>query len=203
MPAELDDELLMAQVVAGNHDAFAQLVSRHTSRFFALAFRTLQNQSDAEDIVQAVFIKLWQNPAAWNKEKAQFTTWFYRVVLNACHDFSRKHRKATHLTPETLEALSPPVTSEQTRLEEDQLQRWRQQCLMIAMQRLPSSQRDALNLVVYGQMPQKQTAEVLGTTVKAVESLLVRAKRSIAKTVNEIEKADLQPPRDLHRESKL
>lgn len=202
MLAELDDEQLMALVVAGNHDAFAQLVRRHTSKFFALAFRTLQNQGDAEDVVQAAFTKLWQKPTAWNAEKARFTTWFYRVVLNACHDFTRKHRRTATLAPEDLEALSLPLTSEQERLEDGQQDRWQQQCLMLAIRRLPSSQRDALNLVVYAEMPQKQAAEVLGTSLKALESLLVRAKRSIAGTVNEIKIADTQSSACLNRKNK-
>lgn len=203
MYKNLDDAALMKLVVAGNHDAFSEIVARHTTKFFGLAFRTLQSHSDAEDVVQAAFIKLWQKPTVWQQGKAQFTTWFYRVVLNACYDYQRKHSRVTSVDHDSLEVLTQSVIGEQERLEDDQMQRWQKHCLTLAIQKLPDSQRDALNLVVYGEMPQRQAAEVLGTTVKAIESLLVRAKRSILQTVNELEIANEQSSMAFHRESKL
>jgi len=187
MYESLDDAALMQLVVVGNHDAFAQIVARHTSKFFALAYRTLQSKADAEDIVQTAFVKLWQRPSVWQKDKSQFTTWFYRVVINACWDYQRKHRRVIGIDQQGLEALAEPIEGEQENLERYQQQRWQNYCLELAIQKLPRSQRDALNLVVYSEMPQKQAAEVLGTTVKAIESLLIRAKRSILKTVKELE----------------
>ena len=175
----------MTLVCSGKHDAFAIIVSRHTDRYFALAFRTLQNASDAEDIVQNAFIKLWRKPASWNNDKSKFTTWFYRVVINACHDHLRKNKGTINADIEVIEALADPEPSEQTVLEKNQLKAIQQQSLNEAISCLPSSQRDALNLVVYLALPQKQVAEIMGITVKAVESLLVRAKRSVAKTVNQ------------------
>jgi len=175
----------MALVCSGKHDAFAELVARHTDRFFALAFRTLRNSSDAEDIVQNAFIKLWQNPSNWNSDKSQFTTWFYRVVINACHDHMRKHKAMVNVDDDVIEVLAEPTSCEQTSLEKNQTQVQQQQLLGDAIKQLPSSQRDALNLVVYLALPQKEVAEIMGITVKAVESLLVRAKRSVAKAINQ------------------
>ena len=191
MYVNLDDTQLMALVVIGDHDAFTELVKRHTAKYFALAFRTVHNKAEAEDIVQTAFIKLWQKPTAWQKQKSQFTTWFYRVVINACYDFQRKHSRVTGVDQHVLEAFSEPIAGEQESLERDQQQRWQKYCLELAIQKLPRSQRDAINLVVYGEMPQKKAAEVLGTTVKALESLLVRAKRSISKTVTELESGEM------------
>lgn len=186
MYTQLSDGDLMPMVVAGNHDAFAELVKRHTQQFFALAFRSLQHQGDAEDVVQNAFIKLWQNPRLWNPEKSKFTTWFYRVIVNACHDYRRKHKRLLGVDDNILEAASEPVTSEQNLLERQQQLNWQQQCLEVAINQLPTSQSDALNLVVYSELPQKQAAEIMGISLKALESLLVRAKRSINKMVNEM-----------------
>lgn len=182
----------MQLVVSGNHDAFAEIVERHTDRFFALAFRTLQEKDAAEDVVQAAFIKLWQKPDSWNSEKSRFTTWFYRVVMNACHDHQRKHSRLTRVDEHILHGALDPMHSEQHLLEEEQEARWQKQCLEYAMRLLPASQQDALNLVVYCALPQKQAAEIMGVSLKALESLLVRAKRSLAKTVQELERDSMK-----------
>jgi len=182
------DNDLMLEVCKGNHDAFAALVMRHTQTFHALAYRTLRNQDDAQDIVQNSFVKLWNKPQAWQADKSKFTTWFYRVIINACHDHRRKHSRLVNVDDSVFEQASPSVESEQNAFEHRQSENWQQAALEMAIADLPSSQRDALNLVVYSELPQKQVAEILGISLKAVESLLIRAKRSIAKHINKIEK---------------
>ena len=180
---DFSDASLMRLVCSGKHDAFAEIVSRHTDRYFLLAFRTLQNAGDAEDIVQNAFIKLWQEPTRWNSEKSQFTTWFYRVVINACHDHIRKYKHQVLAGEGVIEAASESVVSEQSALEQSQVNDLQRQKLSRAIMALPSSQRDAINLVVYSALPQKQVAEIMGISVKAVESLLVRAKRALSISV--------------------
>jgi len=180
---DFSDASLMKLVNSGKHDAFAEIVDRHTDRYFALAFRTLQNASDAEDIVQNAFIKLWQKPSAWDSKKSQFTTWFYRVVINACHDHLRKFKNQVLASEEVIDSVADPIASQQSILEKDQDDDIRKQQLNDAIRLLPSSQRDVINLVVYLALPQKQVAEIMGISVKAVESLLVRAKRAISTNV--------------------
>lgn len=186
MYAKLSDSDLIPLISQGNHDAFAEVVSRHTDRFLALAFRTLHNRGDAEDVVQASFIKLWQKPQSWDGSKSKFTTWFYRVVVNACHDHRRKHKRVLDVDDQILDLVCEPVDSEQVSLEEQQEHAWQKRCLEVAISRLPTSQKDALNLVIYSELPQKQAAEIMGVSLKALESLLVRAKRTMAKTVKEL-----------------
>lgn len=173
----------MELVCTGNHEAFAELVRRHTDQFLILADRVLESRVDAEDIIQAAFVKLWQNPAAWDAEKSRFTTWFYKVVLNACHDFLRKNQRRILLDGPKLEAMLLPSDSEQEILEARQDAAQRRCDLQNAMNDLPGSQRDALNLVVYSALPQKQAAEIMGIGLKALESLLSRARKSLAQKI--------------------
>lgn len=179
----IDDQQLVLLIRSGNHDAFNELVTRHLDRFFRLAFRTLQNQSDAEDVVQSCFVKFWERPQMWKPGKALFTTWFYRIVLNACHDQMRRDARTSYLQPERLEDKSDAVSSEQSNFEVKQEDSLRQSYLAAGIRELPGPQRDALNLVVYCELKQQQAADIMGVSVKAVESLLVRAKRSLAATV--------------------
>jgi len=177
----LDDQALMALVNTGNHSAFTELVSRHTANMLKLARRTLLNSVDAEDVVQGVFIRVWQKPERWQAEKSAFSTWLYKVVLNACYDSARVSARLKAQSIEGYDAALPDVLEQICDFDQ---QTHRQQRLQSALLQLPNNQRDAINLAVFAGLPQKQVAQVLGVSVKAVESLLVRAKRKLNQLVN-------------------
>lgn len=184
----LDDTALMVLVVDGNHAAFSTLVNRHTSVSLSLAARTLNNMADAEDVVQTVFVKLWQAPQAWQANKSALSTWLYKVVLNACHDLGRHRARKNTLIENVVDQTSLIKACAQSALEQiSALQELdhRQQALMQAMTCLPSSQRDAINLSVFAGLSQKQVAEVLGVSVKAVEALLGRARKKLTKVIKQ------------------
>ncbi|MFT5572633.1 MAG: RNA polymerase sigma-70 factor (ECF subfamily) [Cryomorphaceae bacterium] len=188
----------MQMVAQANHDAFTEMVWRHTDRFLGLAFQSLQNISEAEEVVQACFIKLWQNPNRWDADKSLFTTWFYRVIVNACHDSHRKAKREITLQQHAANHIVDTVDSEQNNLQQEQYERWQQHCLEIAISELPAAQRDAINLVVYSELPQKQAAQIMGISLKALESLLVRAKRSMTLSVNKMrEQSGMRTMRDV------
>ena len=88
---EFTDEELMGRIRNGDRDAFSELVMRHTKKYYSLAYRMLSSREEAEDIVQESFLILWTNPASWDSgRQAKFTTWFYRVVWNACIDMEEE-----------------------------------------------------------------------------------------------------------------
>ncbi|MCL4678008.1 MAG: sigma-70 family RNA polymerase sigma factor [Alphaproteobacteria bacterium] len=168
----LSDESLMARICAGDHEAFAHLVRRHSRMFFAAAYRMCGHQEEAEDIVQEAFVKLWKNPHSWNPDAgAKFSTWFYRVVTNQALDHMRRKRPQTEI-PETLGDDKPDALDI---LEEGQLQT----SLEGAIQNLPERQKAALNLCFYEGLSNKEAADILGVGVKALESLLMRAKAAL------------------------
>ncbi|MFT6099627.1 MAG: RNA polymerase sigma-70 factor (ECF subfamily) [Arenicella sp.] len=177
--ANKSDSELVSFIGDGNDLAFAELVSRHTDRFFALAFRTLRSQGDAEDIVQAAFIKFWQRPHLCNPDKAKFTTWFYRVVINACHDLQRQTSRQSLLQASFAEQSNVCVDSELTSIEHRQTADWRRKTVEAGIRALPASQQDSLNLVVYSEISQREAAEILGVSLKALESTLHRAKKNL------------------------
>ena len=90
---ELSDEELMRRVMEKDGEAYSEIVIRHTDRYYALSYRLLSEREGAQDIVQDSFLMLWNSPGKWDESKnAKFTTWFYRVVLNACLDQRKKAR---------------------------------------------------------------------------------------------------------------
>lgn len=169
----VNDEALMARVVARDHPAFAALVRRHSPKFYAVAYRSVMNKGDAEDIVQEAFVKLWNKPDAWDpRRQAKFTTWFYQVVVNACIDHARKHKPLQ--LPENYDIEDTRDNVVEAMAEDE-----RNRAVTNALKALPENQRMALNLCVYEALPQKEAAQVMGISVKALESLLVRAKEQL------------------------
>ena len=100
-------------------------------------------------------------------------------MINACHDHLRKFKHQVLASEDVIDAAVESTLSEQALLESNQQKDIQDRRLREAIISLPSSQRDVINLVVYLELPQKQVAEVMGISLKAVESLLIRAKRNL------------------------
>lgn len=170
--AENSDDDLLARVAQGDRRAYSQLMDRHIDRAFGLARRVLGNKSDAEDVVQDAFLKVWQKAGQWQPGRAQFSTWLYRVVVNRCLDLKRKPASA---------ALDNVAEQSDDRPDayEDIATRQRQARIAAAVAELPERQRTAIALSYTAGMSNAQAAETMEISVKAFESLLVRAKREL------------------------
>lgn len=171
--ADKEDHELLALVRDGSGDAFAALVERHTERFYRLAYRYLQNKEAAEDVVQEAFLKLWENPALWQPERnTKFTTWFYRIIVNLCLD-QRKKKKPDALEDETL------VPDERAPADEMMMREQQQSIVEKEIAALPERQRTALNLCFDEGLSNQEAAEVMGIHLKALQSLIMRAKTTL------------------------
>nr|WP_321405990.1 sigma-70 family RNA polymerase sigma factor [uncultured Carboxylicivirga sp.] len=82
----------------GDKDAFGQLVTEYGNYVFSVVFRIVNNEADAEDISQNVFVKAWQNINKYNHEKAKFTTWLYTIAARMSLDYLKTSRKKVELT---------------------------------------------------------------------------------------------------------
>jgi RNA polymerase sigma-70 factor, ECF subfamily len=176
MPAawpDKDDHELLALVQDGSHPAFAELVKRHTDRFYRLAFRYLQNKEAAEDMVQDAFLKLWEDPTKWQPDRnTKFTTWFYRVVVNLCLDWQKRKR------PVELHEEMPLIDDRET-VDQELLRSEEQRVLEKEIAALPERQRTALNLCFDEGLSNQQAAEAMGVNLKALQSLIMRAKTTL------------------------
>lgn len=170
---EKEDQELLALIQDGDHRAFAELVERHTERFYRLAYRYVQNKETAEDIVQDAFLRLWENPSSWRPDRSsKFTTWFYRIVVNLCLDWQKKKR------PLPLnEAM--PLVDERESADEMMIRIQEQKLLEKEIAALPDRQRTALNLCFDEGLTNQQAAEVMGLNLKALQSLIMRAKTTL------------------------
>src|SRR5579872_2094013 len=83
---EITDAAVVAQVLAGDKDAFRLLVDRHTRSIYSVAYRMTANQQDAEEIVQEVFLRAYRSLARFEL-RSSFATWLYRIAVNRSLDF--------------------------------------------------------------------------------------------------------------------
>lgn len=172
-----DEDLMDTLQKNGDHQAFSFLVQRHTGRYYALAYRMMMNKQEAEDIVQDAFLKLWTKSAQWNVAKGvKFTTWFGRIVYNRCLDKKKSlQNKEVVIDIEFKDdTVSADVQMDLAR---------KQQSIEDAIGTLPERQRDALNLCFYEGYSNKDAADVMDVKVKALESLLMRAKAGLKKVL--------------------
>ncbi len=168
-----DEELVAAVADARDAAAFRLIVDRHAASALRLAERILQNRADAEDAVQEAFQRLWRDARRFRPERGRFRSWFIRVLINVCRDRQRRlHRRpATSLADM---AVLPVETEGVERL--DRVQAVRQ-----ALAALPERQRWAVVLTYYEGLSNCEAAAAMGVSVKALEALLVRARRHLAR----------------------
>lgn len=165
------DEDLMLRIAAGDQPAFRVLARRYAPLALRLARRVMGNSADAEEIVQEAMLRLWVNAPRW-RPMASFRTWFYRVVINLC--LNRK-RRAPFLPIEEASDPADPTPDAVARIERRETER----ALAAAIAALPERQRAAIALTYNEGLSNAETASALGTSVSAVETLLVRAKRTL------------------------
>lgn len=163
--------------------SFDQLYNQLNKKIFNVALHYVQNIEDAEEITADVFVDVYRKLEQFRGEAA-IETWVYRITVNKSLDFlrhkNRQKRKGFMITlfgkdDATLEIPSfhhPGVAAEQKE---------NAQILYAGINRLQENQRTAFILVYVEELPQKEVAEVMQLSVKAVESLLQRAKTQLRK----------------------
>lgn len=173
----------MARVARGDERAFQLLSRRHLPAMLGLARRILGNAAEAEDVAQEAFLRVWTHAPRW-QPLAQFRTWLTRVVVNLCLD---RKRRAPWVELEAAGDIVDPAPSAGEKAESDE----RERMLATAVEKLPARQRSAI-VLTYGEgMSNAQVAEVLDTSVSAVETLLVRAKQNLRRALGDmIDKGD-------------
>jgi RNA polymerase sigma-70 factor, ECF subfamily len=165
------DEELMLAAGRGDPAAFEQLVVRHQTAAWGVAYRFLGDPAEAEDIAQEAFLKILA-AAPHYRPSAKFRTYLYRVVARLCLDHGQKRRPVyAQELPEVADDGPSPVDA--------MTARERARDVRQALDALPAKQRLALVLRYFEGQGYAEIAAVLGTTGKAVERVLARARTAL------------------------
>ena len=185
-------EDLMARIAKGDRDAFELLVNRHQTSILNLIYRFIGDRTQAKDLAQEVFIRVWQAAKTY-KAKAKFTTWIYRITANLCfNELKSSRRKNWFLFHQSVElsghTIEETLSDSAPSAEDLLLDKERSRQISDALQSLPYNQRMALVLKRYDDLPYEEIGRIMDCSVSAVESLLVRAKRNLQEKLKNLNK---------------
>ena len=183
MDKEIPSEDLMVRIAKGDADAFELLVNRHQTSALNLIYRFIGDRTQAKDLAQEVFIRVWQAVGSY-QPKAKFTTWIYRITANLCINELKSSRRRKlfqflRFGEDQENTIEEVLVDDSPSPEDLLLSREQSRRISDALQSLPDNQRLALILKRYDDLSYQEIAKVIGCSVSAVESLIVRAKRSL------------------------
>jgi len=177
----ISDNLLMESTAKGDAQAFRMLVVRHLPRAHAIARQMLYSQQDAEEAAQDAFCKVWTHALRFDPARAKFSTWFYRILANTCLDMLRR-KPSPQISLSGLEDVLQD-TGENQDAQIISLQK--KEKVRQAVQFLPDRQRMAVVLCYFEEMSNQEAAVVMGIHIKALEGLLVRARKKLRERLGE------------------
>lgn len=170
--ADAEDADLIVRVGRGDRSAAQRLMARNLPRILGLARRMLNDETEAEDVAQETFIRVWKAAPRWKPGSARVSTWMCRIAINLCYDRLRKRREVlTDSLPERADE-TPDQEAVMTRVESGNR-------IVAAMAQLPARQRQALELVHFQEMSNIDAAGLMEVSVEAMESLLARGRRKL------------------------
>jgi RNA polymerase sigma-70 factor (ECF subfamily) len=190
-PHDDPDVQLMLRFQKGDLEAFQQLFNKYSPSVINFAFRFVGSRERAEELAQEVFLQVYR----WQERyepRAKFSTWLFKIAHNHCLNEVRKGEyKVSH---ESLDSQRDSEGEERERELPDMNLRKGDDILaakqtadkiQTILRRLPESQRSALMLSRLEGLSYQEVAEVLGTTEKAVKSLVFRATQSLREGLQE------------------
>jgi RNA polymerase sigma-70 factor, ECF subfamily len=172
--AAADDGALVRAALAGDCDAFDELVRRHQRHVYQLCYRFAGNHEDASDLAQDVFVRAFKGLRSFKGQSA-FSTWLYRIGVNVCLN-QIGTRKRTVTLGELERVDTRAERADTTLLREERAAEVR-----AAIARLPNKQRAALILRVYQELSHDEIAKVLGSSVGAAKANFFHALANLKK----------------------
>ncbi|MDF1739844.1 MAG: sigma-70 family RNA polymerase sigma factor [Verrucomicrobiales bacterium] len=175
---------LMLRVKEGDIPAFEKLVEIHQGPVIGTVAKMLGGASDAEDIAQQVFIRVWKSASRY-EPTAKFTTWLFTITRNLVFNETRRRQRKPTVSADEREEDSQWTTEDQDTASPDQdaLNRELEEAIDRAIAELPEKQRMAIILRRYEEMPYEDISKVLSISIPALKSLLFRARGQLKESL--------------------
>jgi RNA polymerase sigma-70 factor (ECF subfamily) len=172
---------LIERAVAGERDAFEQIMIHSQQRVMALSWRMLGNEADARDATQEVFLRVYKYLRRF-KQDQDFFAWLYRITVNVCRDIALKrqyHRERCRSLAEGADEEALNVATEQENAEEVLLLTQQRELVARAMATLPDRERACLILRDIEGLPTDEVARILKSSPSTVRSQICSARKKI------------------------
>lgn len=174
MSAAIDeptDERLVQSTLAGDDEAFAELVRRHERKVFGIAARFARNDHELDDICQEIFVKAYQKLKSFRGE-APFEHWVSRIAVHACYDFLRKTRHDRENL--SLDGIEIGVRDNVSARDAAEILQW-------AMTRLSADEQLVITLLELEEKSVRETVELTGWSESNVKVRAFRARQALKK----------------------
>jgi RNA polymerase sigma-70 factor, ECF subfamily len=184
----MENEDLLLKVKAGDKSAFNELVMLYGNIVLNTCYRFLLDKADAEDVSQEVFIEIFQSIKTF-RGNSKLSTWIYRIAVSKCLDEIKKRNrkkriislgKILHLD-EVADWIAGGPSPDKNIQEKEKMEE-----IMQALNSLPDNQRVAFSLSKIDGYTNTEIADMMNTTVEAVESLVSRAKKKVSAELESI-----------------
>ncbi len=166
------DRQLIDAVLAGNVEAFDEIVKSYQRPIYYLSLRMLKNQENADEVTQKTFLKAYRALGGF-QFKSSLKTWLSAIALNLCRTELMRPRREVVELPEHL----PDASSDDVREAEEQ--NHRKYLLEQALEELPPRQKEVVMLRIYQELPFKEIAQALESTESAVKVNFHHAMKSL------------------------
>ena len=186
--ASMTDTDLMVRVKGGDESAFRLIVEKYQRRVVNVAYRLLGNRDDAEEVAQETFLKAYMSAKSYTP-KAELFTYLYTIATRLALNRLRKERRFRWLSLDASdenegEMAPEPISNPSDRPDLSLEQAERDALVRRAMDALPAAQKAVLVFSRYEGLSYKEIADVMETSVSAVESKLHRAKQTLKKKLS-------------------
>jgi RNA polymerase sigma-70 factor (ECF subfamily) len=167
------DIQLMARIAAGEENAFSEMYYRFSPGLYGLALRILNDVKEAEDVLQEGFASIWRRAASFDAERSSPFAWAVMIVRHKAIDKLRIRQRFDRLTERVMEEFGNSEPEEQE-VTLDPVFRDRRSHLQNALRRIPSEQRQAVELAFFSGMTHEEIAEKLETPLGTIKARIRR-----------------------------
>lgn len=181
------DRELIQEFRKGDQDSFEELVSRYSNKVFSLATRLTRNNEDAEEVLQDVFTTVHRKIASF-EGKSSFSSWLYRVTVNAAFMKLRKRRQDQSVSLEDIVQQSQTVSAlrspESAFVDSQSIRNEMLEALEQAIRKLPDDYRPVFILRDVDGLTSREVSRILDLSVPAVKSRLHRSRLMLRRRLN-------------------
>jgi len=173
---QVTDSMLISRIRAGDEDALATLHDRYSQVVYSVALRVLGETTQAEDILQEIFLQLWRNPQTFDSNRGSLGAWLAVITRHRAIDLLRRRR------PES--DIEDVIVAVDTRLEQTTDRNMAIAKIRAVVERLPVEQRKPLEMAFFEGLTHSEiaskTGEPLGTVKTRIRSALLTLRKALA-----------------------
>jgi len=184
MSEEIPDIELIERALAGDQQAYREILKRYRAPLYNLLFRMVRNKMETEDLVQEAFIKAFASLSTFNDEYA-FSTWLYKIAINNCIDHFRKKRLKTYSLDKPIDSKDGEIRREfpdpTYQPDKTLLSKEKDKLIEEAIQNLPEKYRISIVLRHNEDKSYEEISQILNIPLGTVKARIFRAREMLKK----------------------